>query len=181
MSRDKYGNIIIPESNYLKIQPNNQNSNFGLGTINLDGYTFPNATTNSNSNSTVDQIKNWGFVPESSAMQKASSGITSDVLGQKYMDYLTGANAIKLSDVHSLSDFGSWLTDNRGGGSNYLSQGLGALGVGVNAWSAYNQNKYQNKLLDLQEGAQKFYEDQVNRQNQKQDTAQANYNAAQAR
>ncbi len=177
MATDKYGNIIIPESNYLRVS-NNQDTNYGLaGVPNLDTYTYP--TTSTTNSSMVDQFKSW--VPEASVMQKASSGNTSDVLGQKYIDALTGANAMQMKDVHSLGDFGSWLTDNRGGGSNYLSQGLGALGVGVNAWSAYNENKYKNKLLDLQENAQKFYEDQVNRQNKKQDTAQANYNAAQAR
>ena len=60
---------------------------------------------------------------------------------------------------------------------------IGAITGGINMatglWSAYNQNKYADKMAKLEAQRQGFYEQQVNRQNQRQDLAQANYNKSQ--
>jgi hypothetical protein len=101
-------------------------------------------------------------------------------------DYATGANAMQWKDVKGVGDFGSWLTDNRGGGSNYLDTGLKGLGTAATLYSAYNDNKYKNKMAgiaqqaqDLQAKQYALYEQQINKQNAKSDAAQAAYDKAQ--
>lgn len=146
----------------------------------------------SGSGSTVsDMTKMWDSnfgnnVGSASAEDAAARANRTAQLEQSQIDYnkamydrATGANSIKWDQVKDAGDFGEWLTANRGGGSNYLSQGLGVAGALTSGWAAYNDMKYKNKMADLEENKQRFYEDQVNRSNARQDKAQAAYDAAQ--
>lgn len=62
-----------------------------------------------------------------------------------------------------------------GGKIGAATGGASAL---ANLWNSYNQQKYADKAAKLQDRAQSFYEQQLNRQNQRQDQAQANYEAS---
>lgn len=101
-------------------------------------------------------------------------------------DWATGANSIQWKDVKGVGDFGSWLTSNRGGGSNYLDYGMKGLQTAATLYSAYNDNKYKKKMAniaqqaqDLQAKQQALYEKQVARQDAKSDAAQKAYDDAQ--
>jgi hypothetical protein len=64
------------------------------------------------------------------------------------------------------------------GGKSIVEMGIGGLSSLASLWGAYNQKLYQDKMANLQKRAEDIYEQQVARQNQRQDLAQANYNAS---
>jgi hypothetical protein len=64
------------------------------------------------------------------------------------------------------------------GGKSVVEMGIGGLSSLASLWGAYNQKLYQDKMANLQKRAEDIYEQQVARQNQRQDLAQANYNAS---
>lgn len=119
------------------------------------------------------------------ALQNANLKSSTDYMNSQ-KEWATGANTIKWDDVNGLGDFGSWLTGNRGGGSNYLDTGLKGLSTAATLYSAYNDNKYKGKMSDIAQQAQDLqskqyalYEQQVSKQNAKSDAAQAAYDRAQ--
>lgn len=112
------------------------------------------------------------------------AGTDASIAARKFA---TGEDTIQWKDVKGVGDFGSWLTGNRGGGSNYLGMGLTGLSTAATLYSAYNDNKYKKKMAgiaqqaqDLQNKQYKLYESQVNRQTAKSDAAQAAYDKAQS-
>ncbi len=119
------------------------------------------------------------------ALQNSNLQSNTDYMNMM-KEQATGANTIKWDDVKGLGDFGSWLTGNRGGGSNYLDTGLKGIGTAATLYSAYNDHKYKGKMADIAQQAQDLqskqyalYEKQINKQNAKSDAAQAAYDRAQ--
>ena len=82
--------------------------------------------------------------------------------------------AIKFGDIRSVGDLGSWL-----GQGNNAQTGLAALGAAADMYGVYKQSKYQDKMADLSKRQQDIYEQEVKRQQQRQDKAQAAYDKAQ--
>lgn len=69
-------------------------------------------------------------------------------------------------------------TPNSPGGKSNAEMTLGGISALGSLYGAYNTKNYQDKMAKLQEQAQGLYNQQVQRQNQRQDLAQANYNKA---
>ena len=140
------------------------------------------------------QIPMWNMYKGNRIVQETPMGMTSVdggfdmskyLQGQQDMykqsvDFATGANAPKWADVQGVGGAMDWLTANRGGGQSYLGTGLAALGTVVpQLYGTYYQSKYQKKMGDLAERQQAIYEQEVKRQQEKQDKAQAAYDKAQ--
>ena len=89
-------------------------------------------------------------------------------------------NDPKWADVQGLGGAVDWLTSSRNGGSSYAEMGLAGLSALSDFYFGSKNQKYQNKILDLERQKQAFYENQVARQNAKEDKTQSNYDAAQA-
>lgn len=89
-------------------------------------------------------------------------------------------NDPKWADVKGLGGTVDWLTSSRNGGASYAEIGLAGLSAFSDFYFGNKNQKYQNKLLDLEREKQAFYENQVARQNVKEDKAQSNYDASQA-
>jgi len=103
---------------------------------------------------------------------------------QMMMQQMQPIEAPKFGDISSMGDFGSWMTSPTSGtvgnpGKTPLEFGLAGLGVGSQIYSAYNSNKYQNKMAGLAERQQSVYESELAAQNARRDRAQSNYDAAQ--
>lgn len=86
----------------------------------------------------------------------------------------------KWADVQGLGDAVDYLTTSRNGGSSYLEMGFAGLNALSDFYFGNKNQKYQNKLLDLERQKQAFYENQIARQNAKEDKTQSNYDTAQA-
>ena len=89
-------------------------------------------------------------------------------------------NDPKWADVKGLGGAADWLTASRNGGASYAEMGLAGLSALSDFYFGKQNQKYQNKLLDLEREKQAFYESQIARQNTKEDRAQSNYDTAQA-
>lgn len=89
-------------------------------------------------------------------------------------------NDPKWADVQGLGGAVDWLTSSRNGGASYAEMGLAGLSALSDFYFGRQNQKYQNKLLDLERQKQAFYENQIARQNTKEDRAQSNYDTAQA-
>lgn len=140
------------------------------------------------------QMGDFGFKPTQPNMQRRMDFGTPDTENMFSPDQMNPMGAQDLGGMVNLKQFqpeGSGFLDmfsNIGKGvSNWwggLDSGgkIGAVKDGASAlanlWNSYNQGKYADKAAKLQDRAQSFYEQQLNRQNQRQDQAQANYEAS---
>lgn len=127
--------------------------------------------------------------PRGGAFLKSNIDGESTYLTPEYMDnggsnYYDNTSFIERMSNDGIGSAFSGLGDsisNWWGGLSGKDQ-IGAVTGGLNAaaglWGAYNQQKYADKIANLERQKQGFYEQQVNRQNQRQDLAQANYNKA---
>ena len=61
---------------------------------------------------------------------------------------------------------------------DWANFGLGLGGLGLGTWQRKEQKKHNEKMMDLQEQQNKFYEDQVKAQEARRDQTQANYESA---
>lgn len=154
----------------------------GLGRIDFSQY-YKNPMNTSGSGSTASAEDNVALDYRKLMNENIKS--QTDMNKQNILN-ATGADAPKWADVQGVGGTFDWLTANRGGGSNYLNTGLGAISAGVNLWEAYNKNKYQGKMADiadraqgLQDRQQNLYEDQIKKQEAKQAKAQKAYDDAQ--
>lgn len=156
----------------------NQSNNNGLGT--LYGY-MPKIKSGSESyNPGIASVED--SISMSNPMNNQS--LQNELFkSQIDMNKVNIANAkgsdMTFDQAQGLGGIWDWATANRGGGSSYAKTGLGVLSAGADLWTAYNQNKYQKKMGDLAERQQNIYEQQLAKQEVKQNKAQAAYDAAQ--
>ena len=106
------------------------------------------------------------------------------MLKQNMIQQMQPIQGMKLADVGSLADFGSWMTNPMSGtvgnpGKSPMELGLAGIGAGSQIYSAYNAGKYQDKMAGLASRQQSVYESELAAQNARRDKAQANYDAAQ--
>ena len=115
----------------------------------------------------------------------AQTNMSADtMMKQMMLQQMQPVQGMKLSDVGSLADFGSWATNPMSGtlgnpGKSPMELGLAGIGAGSQIYSAYNAGKYQDKMAGLAARQQSVYESELAAQNARRDRAQANYDAAQ--
>jgi len=151
---------------------NNTGSNDnGLGALNMN--LFKTSTSNDNS----------GIIGAGSYEDQLKSAQLEGLQTGNELNKLNIANAtpstMTLDQAEGLGGVYDWATANRGGGSSYAKTGLGVLSAATDLWSAYNDNKYKDKMAKLADRQQSVYEDQLAKQEAKQAKAQAAYDAAQ--
>jgi len=143
----------------------------GLGTLNMNLF----KSNNSNDNSGIIGAGSYEDQLKSAQIDLTKSQITAN---NAQADWAKGSD-MTFDQAEGLGGVYDWATANRGGGSSYAKTGLGVLGVATDAWAAYNDNKYKDKMAKLADRQQKVYEDQLAKQEAKQAKAQAAYDAAQ--
>lgn len=147
-------------------------SGYGLANMDLNNMLKNRASTNDAIGGYHNYLAENQINPE---FYNQLSGAERGALAQGYGNLNPNIGSeISFGNISSVGDFGKWL-----GQGNNLQTGLAALGAAGQLYGAYNQSKYQKKMGDLAERQQNIYEQEVKRQQQRQDRAQAAYDKAQ--
>ena len=147
-------------------------SGYGLANMDLNNMLKNRASTNDVIGGYQNYLAENQINPE---FYNQLSGAERKALAQGYGNLNPNIGSeISFGNISSVGDFGKWL----GQGNNFQT-GLAALGAAGQLYGAYNQSKYQKKMGDLAKRQQAIYEQEVKRQQERQDRAQAAYDKAQ--
>ena len=173
-------------------------NNYGLGSVafkqqpQIDMYNdipmldMPSLTKRYNNNNTglgnIDGVSNssTGSIPEGMNINKLYGDYLQSGINMNKANYNNMTQDMKWADVKGLGDAFDYFTSSRKGGSSYADIGITALKSLSDFYFGNKADKYKRLSLDLANRQQAFYENQIARQNTKEDKAQAGYDAAQA-
>lgn len=126
----------------------------------------------------TDQMMVGQTLPDTQDFMKNYLNATTkqaELINQQLMNkQMSFGDYVRANDGSYLKGTSDWLT--KGGN---MQTGLAALGAAADMYGAYKQSKYQDKMADLAKRQQDIYEQEVKRQQQRQDRAQAAYDKAQ--